>query len=187
MIGTRTPGSRKLKAWAKEAGRKASTGTFTRAAAYGELIVLATLGTAAEDVIDSAGPSRFQGKVLIDVTNPLFISEGMPPGLFVGISDSLGERIQRKLPEARVVKCFNTVNSSQMIDPSYKDVEMLICGNDASAKKEVAKILKEFGWKGVIDVGGIDGARWLEALVPLWVRVGTALNTWTHVFKVLHE
>ena len=79
------------------------------------------------------------------------------------------------------------VNNSQMVDPTYKDLEMLICGDDVAAKKEVTRILKEFGWKGAIDVGGIDGARWLEALVPLWVRVGATLNTWTHVFKVLHE
>jgi predicted dinucleotide-binding enzyme len=190
MLGSRTPGSDRLTAWAEAAGGKdriASTGTFARAAAYGDLIVLATLGTATEEVIDLAGPSNFRGKVLIDVTNPLDFSKGMPPGLFVGMTDSLGERIQRKLPEAKVVKCFNSVNNRQMVDPTYKDVEMMICGNDAAAKKEVTRILKEFGWKGAIDVGGIDGARWLEALVPLWVRAGAVLNTWDHVVKILHE
>jgi predicted dinucleotide-binding enzyme len=190
MLGSRTPGSDRLTAWAEAAGGKdriASTGTFARAAAYGDLIVLATLGTATEEVIDLAGPSNFRGKVLIDVTNPLDFSKGMPPGLFVGMTDSLGERIQRKLPEAKVVKCFNSVNNRQMVGPTYKDVEMMICGNDAAAKKEVTRILKEFGWKGAIDVGGIDGARWLEALVPLWVRAGAALNTWNHVVKILHE
>jgi predicted dinucleotide-binding enzyme len=111
----------------------------------------------------------------------------MPPGLFVGVTDSLGERIQRKLPESNVVKCFNIVGSSQMVNPTYKGVDMMICGDDAAAKQEVERILKEFGWKGAIDVGGIDGARWLEALVPLWVRVGSTLNTWSHVFKVLHD
>jgi 8-hydroxy-5-deazaflavin:NADPH oxidoreductase len=187
MIGSRTPNSPKLVSWAKKAGKKASTGTFAQAAAFGEIVVLATLGAVVEEAIDSSGVSNFRGKILIDVTNPLDFSKGMPPGLFVGTTDSLGERIQRKLPQARVVKCFNTVGNSQMVDPTYGELEMLTCGNDAAAKQEVARILKEFGWKGAIDVGAIDGARWLEALVPLWVRVGISLNNWNNVFKVLHE
>ena len=187
MIGSRTPDSGKLKAWARKAGKGASTGSFAEAASHGSVLVLATLGTAAEQVIDLAGSTNFKGKILIDVTNPLDFSKGMPPGLFVGTTDSLGERIQRKLPQARVVKCFNTVGNSQMVGPTYRDVDMMICGNDKAAKREVTKILKEFGWKGAIDIGGIEGARWLEALVPLWVRVGIALDNWNNVFKVLHE
>jgi len=187
MIGSRTPETEKLNSWKEKSGKMASTGTFAEAAAFGSTLVLATLGTAAEEAIDLAGPSNFQGKLVIDTTNPLDFSKGMPPGLFVGTTDSLGERIQRKLPEAKVVKCFNIVGNSQMVDPTYEGVEMMICGNDKAAKEEVVKILKEFGWKGVIDVGGIEGARWLEALVPLWVRVGIALNNWNNVFRVLHE
>jgi 8-hydroxy-5-deazaflavin:NADPH oxidoreductase len=103
-----------------KAGEKASTGTFAQAAAYGNTLVLATLGTAAEEVIDLAGSSNFREKLVIDTTNPLDFSKGMPPGLFVGTTDSLGERIQRKLPEAKVVKCFNTVGNSQMVDPVYR-------------------------------------------------------------------
>jgi len=48
----------------------------------------------------------------------------------------------------------------------------------------VTAILKELGWQDSIDCGGIDGARWLEALVPLWVRVGMALGIWSHGFVV---
>ena len=186
MIGSRDPGSAKLKAWKKAAGKSASTGTFAEAAAYGSTLVIATLGSATEEAIDLAGPKNFNGKLVIDTTNPLDFSKGMPPGLFVGTTDSLCERIQRKLPRARVVKCFNTVGNSQMVDPTYDGVEMMICGNDKRAKEETALILKEFGWAAV-DVGDIAGARWLEALVPLWVRVGVARNNWNNVFKVLHE
>jgi len=187
MLGSRTPGSDKLKTWVGKNGPRASTGTFAQASAYGDILVLATLGSAAEDAIDLARPANFRGKLLIDATNPLDFSKGMPPGLFIGVTDSLGERVQRKLPETKVVKCFNTVGNKQMVDPTYRDVEMLICGNDKAAKQEVDRILKEFGWKGALDVGGIDGARWLEALVPLWVRVGISLNNWNNVFRVLHE
>ena len=183
-VSSRTPYSQKLKEWVRKNGKNASTGTFAEAAAFGDLLVLATPGTAAEVAIDLAGRNNFDGKVLIDVTNALDFRGGSA-GLFVGTTDSLGERIQNKLPKAKVVKCFNTVGNTQMVDPKHKDAEMLICGNDDAAKKEVSRIVTEFGWKGVIDVGGIDGARWLEALVPLWVRVGTKLNVWDHVFKVL--
>jgi 8-hydroxy-5-deazaflavin:NADPH oxidoreductase len=186
MIGSRTPDSEKLESWKKQTGKNASTGTFSGAAAHGELLVLATLGSVAEEAVRLAGPENFSGKVLIDTTNALDFSRGMPPGLFVGTTDSLGERIQRQIPEAKVVKCFNTVGHTQMVDPTFKDVEMLNCGNDASAKQEVVKILKEFGWKGAIDIGGIDGARWLEAMGALWVRVAMAKNNWNSIFKLLY-
>lgn len=184
MLGSRTPKSDKLVAWAKKAGTNATTGSFAEAADYGDIVLIATLGSATEEVIDFAGVGNFDGKLVIDATNPLDFSGGTPPGLFVGLTDSLGERIQRKLPNAKVVKCFNTVPSSQMVHPSYGNAQMLICGYDAAAKRKVTGILKEFGWKGSIDCGGIDGARWLEALVPLWVRVGTALDVWSHAFVV---
>jgi 8-hydroxy-5-deazaflavin:NADPH oxidoreductase len=187
MIGSRKPASEQLRSWVKGTSGRGSTGTFSQTAVHGEILILATLGAAAEGVVDMAGPSNFRGKLLIDVSNPLEFINGRPPGLFVGTSDSLGERIQRRIPEAKVVKCFNTVGNSQMVDPTYEEAEMLICGEDQGAKQQVTRILKEFGWKGAIDVGGIDGSRWLEALVPLWVRVGMALNNWNNVFTVLHE
>lgn len=188
-IGSREPNSDKLKAWAKGAGGKASTGMFSEAAKHGEIIVLATLGAATEEAIDLAGPENFFNKLVIDATNPLDFSRGMPPGLTVGLTDSLGERVQRKLTKAKMVKCFNTVSNAQMVDPKLPGgpPDMIICGNDAEAKKRTVQILKEFGWPGAIDIGGIEGARWTEALVPLWVRVGMTLNTFRHCFKVLHE
>ncbi|HEV8594445.1 MAG TPA: NAD(P)-binding domain-containing protein [Thermoplasmata archaeon] len=187
MIGSRTPEKPELKAWAKEVGKKGSVGTFDKAAAHGELLVLCTQGAATEAVIDLAGPRHFDGKVVIDVTNPLDFSKGMPPGLFVGTTDSLGERIQRKVPKAKVVKCFNIVSNVTMINPKMKDgtPDMLIAGNDAAAKKTVAGILKDWGWPEPIDVGGIDGARWLEAMVPLWVRACQAVGSWTVGWRVL--
>ena len=185
-LGSRSPDDAKLKEWVRSAGKNAFTGTFAEAAAYGDLLVLATLGTAAEAVVDLAGKKNFDGKVLIDATNPLDF-KGRSVGLFVGTTDSLGERIQKRVPKAKVVKCFNTVGNSQMVNPKHKDGEMMICGNDAVAKETVTEILKEFGWKGSIDIGGIEGARWLEALVPLWVGVGRKINSYNHTFAVLRE
>jgi len=183
-IGSRTPNSDKLKAWKKSAGSKASTGTFAETAQYGEVLVTATLGSAVEEAVKLAGRKNFNNKIVIDCTNPLDFSKGMPPVNFLPLTDSLGARIQTMLPTAKVVKCFNTVGNSQMINPKFKGAEMMICGNDAKAKQEVTKILKDFGWTGSIDIGGIENASWLEAMVPLWVRVGAALNTWDHMFQV---
>lgn len=188
-IGSRTPDKPDLRELQAKTKGKVSTGTFAEAAAHGEAIILCSLGAAAKAVIDLAGPNRFDGKVLIDVTNPLDFSRGMPPGLFVGTTDSLAERIQRKLPEAKVVKCFNIVNNRTMIHPGMKEglPDMLICGNDDGAKHQAAGFLKELGWGQPIDVGGIDGARWLEALTALWVRAATAIGSWSIAFKVLRS
>jgi hypothetical protein len=184
MIGSRQPQSEKLKKWRRAAGGKASTGSYAEAAKFGEVVVLATLGKATEGAIDAAGTANVDGKLVIDVTNPLEFGKG-GVGLFVGTTDSLGERVQRKLPKAKVVKAFNTISSLQMVDPKVKGgaPKMLIAGDDAAAKKRVEEIAKSFGWAGVIDVGGIQAARWLEASVPLWVSVGQQLNTWKHIFQ----
>jgi predicted dinucleotide-binding enzyme len=185
MLGTRE--SAKLEAWKKEVGAPATVGSFADAAAFGDVVLLATHGAGTEPAIALAGVARFSGKLVLDASNPLDFSQGMPPGLFVGTTDSLGERVQRKLPTAHVVKCFNTVSNLQMIDPKVAGgpPKMLICGNDADAKLRTERILRELGWGGALDVGGIDGARWLEALVPLWVRAGATLNTWEHMFQVV--
>jgi predicted dinucleotide-binding enzyme len=185
MIGSRTPDSEKLKAWKKAVGSKAKTGTSQEAAKYGEVVVLATLGVGTEAAVDGAGLNNFDGKVVIDVTNPLDFSKGGGPGLFVGTTDSLGERVQRKLPKAKVVKAFNTISNIQMVDPRTKagKPKMMIAGDDPAAKKKVEEFVKGLGWGGVYDCGGIAGARWLEASVPLWVALGSQLNSWEHILQ----
>jgi 8-hydroxy-5-deazaflavin:NADPH oxidoreductase len=188
MIGSRSPKSEALETWRAEVGAKGSTGTFREAARFGELIVLSVQGRAAAAAIDLAGTDAFSGKVVLDTTNALDFSKGMPPGLFVGLTDSLGEQIQRKLPKARIVKCFNIVPNVLMVDPKVPGgpPDMIICGNDGAAKARAAEVLKSFGWPAPIDLGGIENARWLETLVPLWVRVASTLNAWNSAFKVVH-
>ncbi len=185
-IGSRTPDSEKLRSWTQKAGKNAKAGTFSEAA-KGEIIVFAALGTAVDDVIRAAGPKNFEGKIVIDTTNPLDFSRGMPPSLFVGLTDSLGERIQKRLPKAKVVKCFNTVPNSQMVAPKVPGgrAEMLICGDDKKAKATVTEILRTFGWTGSLDVGGIEASRWLEAHVPLWAMACQATGNWNGLFQLV--
>ncbi len=183
MLGTRDP--KQLEAWAHGAAGHVAVGSFAQAAGYGPVVVPATHGGATEAALDLAGPASFAGKLVVDATNPLDSSHGRPPGLLFGLTASLGERVQRKLPAARVVKCFNTVRNTRMVDPKFSSgpARMWICGNDAAAKRETEAILREFGWAGVFDVGGIDSARWLQAMVPLWVRAGLSLNAFDHILQ----
>jgi predicted dinucleotide-binding enzyme len=179
-LGSRTPDKQELHDWLKETKGKASVGTFSEAAAYGEILVLCPLGSATEEVIKLSNPGNFNGKIVIDVTNPLDFSKGMPPGMFVGLTDSLGEQVQRMLPTAKVVKCFNTVNNQTMTSPKMREglPDLMLCGDDEGAKRKVTSLAKEFGWGEPIDLGGIEESRWLEAYTTLWVRLALKLGNW---------
>jgi len=187
MIGTRDPGKPELREWLAADGAGVQAGTFAQAAEHGELLVLGVLGNAALDVIAHAGAPNFSGKVVIDATNPLDSSGGFPPKLSISGEDSLGERIQGALPDANVVKAFNTIGSPYFIDPAFSDgvPTMLIAGDDDSAKDTVRAVLADFGWSDTADIGGIEGSRELEAICIAWVKIGATRGAWNHGFKVL--
>jgi predicted dinucleotide-binding enzyme len=182
-IGTRVPEENDdLQAWAAQHDNVA-IGSFVAAAEAGELLVLATRGTAVEQAIATAGPQHFAGKVVIDTTNPLD-PDGDRAALAVSSpADSGGETVQRAIPDARVVKAFNTVNNRLMVDPGLAGGRqpMFIAGDDAAAKTTVAEALGDFGWDA-FDVGGIEQSRQLESLCLLWVAVGKTRGTWDHAF-----
>lgn len=188
-MGSRDAKNEKTKSWVTQAGPHASGGTFADAAAFGEVVVLATLWTGTENALQQAGLNRFAGKDVLDVTNPLDFSQGMPPRLAHGHTDSGGERVQGWLPDAKVVKVFNIVGHAHMVNPTFPGgpPDMFICGNDDAAKKRVTEICHAFGWPSVIDIGGIDGARLLEPLCILWVIYGLKTGGWNHAFKLLRK
>jgi predicted dinucleotide-binding enzyme len=187
MIGSRDSDKPELREWLSGEGAGSDPGTFAQAAAHGELLVLAVLGNAAEEVIAEAGPENFSGKVVIDATNPLDFSGGFPPKLSISGEDSLGERVQRALPDAKVVKAFNTIGNPYFVDPSFSEGQptMLIAGNDEAAKHTVGDVLADFGWSDTVDLGGIEGSRELEAICIAWVKIGGARGAWDHGFKLL--
>jgi predicted dinucleotide-binding enzyme len=164
--------------------RIGSRPTFAEVAEWADLCVLAVGGAHAVDVVTNVADS-LAGKILIDATNPLDHSSGTP-ALAFGFDDSLGERVQRAAPAARVVKCYNIVGAPSMVDPQFGGVAptMFIAGEDAAAKTQVAQLLEETGWESS-DLGGIDAARYLEPMCIAWVRHGLRTGTWTHAFKVL--
>ncbi|HEY2824771.1 MAG TPA: NAD(P)-binding domain-containing protein [Gemmatimonadales bacterium] len=185
-IGSREPGSAKLKAWQAKAGARASTGSFADAARFGDVIIVATLWSGTENALTLAGAANLKGKVVIDATNPLVFAPGKPPALALGHTDSGGEQVQRWIPDARVVKAFNIVGNASMVTPSFPGgpPDMFICGNDAEAKTTVTTLLAELGWPAT-DIGGIEGARLLEPLCILWVVYGIKTGGWHHAFKML--
>src|SRR5581483_4083431 len=161
MIGSRDPAKAELREWLSGDGAGIEAGTFAQTAAHGEVLVLAVMGNAAEEAIADAGLENFSGKVVIDAMNPLDFSGGFPPKLSIAGEDSLGERVQRALPDAKVVKAFNTIGSPYFVQPSFSDGQptMLIAGDDDEAKGVVRELLADFGWSDVVDIGGIDGSR----------------------------
>jgi predicted dinucleotide-binding enzyme len=187
MIGTRDPDKAELRDWLSGDGAGVEAGTFAETAAHGELLALAVLGNVAEQVIADAGPANFSGKVVIDAMNPLDFSDGFPPKLSICGADSLGERVQRSLPAARVVKAFNTIGNQYFVEPSFSEGRptMLIAGNDADAKRVVGDVLAEFGWPEPVDIGGIEGARELEAICIAWVKIGGLRGSFDHGFTLL--
>lgn len=187
-LGAREAANEKTTGWAARHGKTASAGTFRDAAAFGEIVVVATLWSGTESALRLAGIESFEGKVVLDVTNPLVFEPNQPPRLALGQTDSGGEQVQRWLPGARVVKVFNTVGNAHMVDPKFPGgpPDMFLCGNDGTARKTAADICRSFGWN-VVDLGGLDGARLLEPMCILWVKIGILSGSFNHAFKLLRK
>ncbi len=187
MIGSRAP--EKLGDWAgKNAG--AATGTFSDAAAFGELLVLAVKGSAAAEALRIAGVQYLEEKTVIDTCNPIADEppiNGVLP-FFTDSDESLMEQLQIEFPDARFVKAFNSVGAPRMVDPVFEEGKptMFIAGNNEEAKKEVTSILDSFGWE-TADMGGVEAARAIEPLCMLWCIPGFLHNQWTHAFKLLKK
>ena len=199
MIGTRDPkatlgrdtgnafSSTPFKAW-HAANPGIQLGTFADAARFGDALVNATSGDGALPALQAAGADALGDKIMLDISNPLDFSRGMPPSLSVCNTDSLGEQLQRAFPRLRVVKTLNTTNAMVMVNPGAVaggDHSMFVCGNDADAKTKVKGWLGEwFGWRDVIDLGDITTSRGTEMLLPIWVRLWGALGTPMFNFKI---
>jgi 8-hydroxy-5-deazaflavin:NADPH oxidoreductase len=182
MRASREPA--KLADWKAGARGEAAVGTLAEAAKWGELVVLAVKGTAAEQVVEQAGAANLAGKAVIDATNP--ISDAPPVNgviqYFTAQNESLMERLQKQAPGAHFVKAFNSVGNALMVNPKLPvQPTMFICGNDAGAKQQVTEILTQFGW-GTLDCGKIEAARPIESLCMLWCIPGFVHNDWVHAF-----
>ncbi|MHB8507927.1 MAG: NADPH-dependent F420 reductase [Candidatus Dormibacteria bacterium] len=174
-MGSRSADHQGALEWAAARGSRSSVATFRDAAQGSELVINATSGAASLAALGAAGSASLDGKVLVDVANPLDFSKGFPPTLSVVNDDSLGERIQAAFPGARVVKTLNTLSAPVMVDPSLVPGHhnLFLSGNDAEAKAQVAGLLQSFGWppEDILDLGDITTARGTEMWLPLWLRL----------------
>ncbi len=199
MVGTREPaetlsrtepdayGNPPFSAWQEE-HPEVKLGTFAEAAAHAELVVNATAGAVSLEVLEQAGEENLNAKILMDIANPLDFSKGMPPTLLVSNTDSLGEQIQRRFPEAKVVKTLHTTNAYLMVDPAQlaaADHTVFVSGDDAQAKTTVTDLLRSFGWSDILDLGDITTARGTEMLLPIWVRMFGVLQKPIFNFKIV--
>jgi 8-hydroxy-5-deazaflavin:NADPH oxidoreductase len=179
-MGARESGNESAVAWAGEAGEAGHESSFAGAAEFGELIINATAGTASLAALERAGAENLDGKVLIDVANPLDPDAGSPPPLAFCNTESLGERIQIAFPGARVVKALNTVNAAVMVEPARlgEPTSIFLCGEDPDAKAATRELLEALGWKAeqIVDLGGIAAARGTEMYLPLWLRLMSTIG-----------
>ena len=175
--------------WYEQHQKEIKLSSYSDAASASEIIFNCTLGQSSLDAMKQAGDDNLKGKVIIDISNPLDFSKGMPPSLSPGNTDSLGELIQRTFPEAKVVKTLNTMNCFLMVNPSAlpEDTNVFVSGNDADAKSLAKEVLKSFGWKDndIIDLGDISTARGSEQLLPIWIRLYGTLQNPMFNFKVV--
>ncbi len=186
MRSSRDP--RKLDDWDAAAGARARTGTFAEAAAWGDLVVLAVQGRAAEQALALCGPEALAGKTVIDTTNPI-AEEPADNGVlryFTDINHSLMERLQEAAPEARFVKAFSCVGNAYFVDPDLGGWQptMFICGDDDAAKSQVREVLVQFGWD-IEDMGGKESARAIEPLCMLWCIPGLREGRWRHALTMI--
>jgi 8-hydroxy-5-deazaflavin:NADPH oxidoreductase len=199
LVGTRDPattlareapdgyGNPPFRVW-HEQHPGVKVGTFAEVAPHGELVVNATAGAAWLDALRLAGEANLAGKVLADIANALDFSRGMPPSLLVANTDSLGEQIQRAFPDSKVVKTLNTMTAAVMVNPGQLgggDHAVFVCGDDPEAKALVTGILRELGWRDVLDLGDLSAARAAEMVLPIWLRLMGALQTPMFNFKVV--
>lgn len=188
-MGSRTSNNEKATAWVQKNGKAASQGTFEEAARFGNIVFNCTKGEVTPDVLKLAGPQNFKGKVVIDISNALDFSKGMPPSLYAQYinTNSLGEEVQKILPDAHVVKTLNIVNCEVMVNAkrSGGDPTMFMSGNNQEAKATVKNILNQFGWTDIIDLGDITTARGLEMMLPIWLRTWQATGNGHFAFKII--
>ncbi|MFJ9950132.1 NADPH-dependent F420 reductase [Kitasatospora sp. NPDC091207] len=180
-LGSRSKDNEKAVAWARQAGENGHHGTFADAADFGQVVLNATSGTIALEALRAAGAERLAGKLLVDISNPLVFSPEGEVTLDPVNTDSVGERIQREFPRARVVKALNTLTAPLMVDPARLPGahNLFIAGDDDGAKAEAVALLGEFGWpaESVIDLGDISGARAMEMMMPFWLRLMRSFGT----------
>jgi predicted dinucleotide-binding enzyme len=185
-MGARSSNNEKAMEWVGQNAANASHGTFKDAATFGEIIFNCTAGAVSLEALAMAGAESLDGKILVDIANPLL--RGELPSLVPSLSNttSLGEEIQKAFPKTKVVKTLNTMHCSLMVDPAlvFGDHRVFICGDDNDAKAKVKEILDLFGWKAPVDLGKLNNARYTEMLSVCWMSLFNYFGTPSFNFNI---
>jgi predicted dinucleotide-binding enzyme len=163
--------------------------TFADAAKESELIIGALNGQVTLKLLKAIEPN-LSNKVLIDISNPLDFSKGMPPSLFACNTDSLGEQIQRALPQVKVVKSLNTISADIQVCPknlAKGNHVVFMSGNHADAKAIVSDLLKSYGWQQIIDLGDIITSRGAEMMMPMWLQLMKTEGTSRFNYQIIKD
>jgi predicted dinucleotide-binding enzyme len=168
MLGTRDSEKPSVQELVEASDGRGRAGSYQEAARFGDIVITAFPGSLVEESVAAIGAENLAGKLIIDAVNPIVRVDGVTSAAY-GIDDSAAEVLQRAVPTARVVKAYNTVWSSRMVDPDPGEgsTTMRIAGNDPDAKAEVTTFLESTGWK-VRDLGDLTHARKLEGEVVEW-------------------
>jgi predicted dinucleotide-binding enzyme len=190
MMGSRTSNSEKAQTFVARHHGKATAGTLAEAASFGEILFNCTAGVGSLAALTLAGEKNLNGKIIVDIANPLDFSKGMPPSLSICNTNSLGEEIQKAFPSARVVKTLNTLWCGLMVNPALikgNDHNLFISGNDEAAKEKVKEVLLSFGWpeSNILDLGDITTARATEMYLPLWLSIYGATKSGVFNIKIV--
>lgn len=167
VYGCREPDSDEAKQVREKSGPNASLGSVTEAAAAGDVIILGIPWDATKEVIESIKP--LDGKILVDCINPI---KSDFSGLDLGDAVSATDEIAAWVPEARIVKAFNTVSDASMVNPQYGEQQatMFYCGDDDEAKATIRELTAQLEMEPV-DAGPLRNAQYLESLAMLYIHL----------------
>ena len=174
-ISAKTPGHAVELAQATGA---ASASSNKEAIAGSDVVILAVPGTAFDALVSEVGDD-LAGKVVVDVSN-------RPTPDPSGAGTSAAEELQAKLPDASVVKAFNTLFSSRQADPIVAGVHAdgFVAGDDDDAKGKVLSIVESIGFRPV-DAGSLAVARTLEGMAWLIIDRNMQGGTWQEAWVLL--
>jgi 8-hydroxy-5-deazaflavin:NADPH oxidoreductase len=165
---------------AKEVGGRA-VGSNREAVEAGEVVIPAVYYDPLQPVLDEIR-DLLDGKILVDVTNRM---DEKNAGLVVD-GTSNAEKIQARVPNAKVVKAFNTALASRQADPNVNGVPIdgYVAGSDEVAKKTVLELVGSIGMNPV-DAGPLEAARNLEAMGALIIGLNMQGGSWANAWKIL--
>lgn len=154
---------------AKSIGKNVVTGSTADAVSYGDVVVFAFPYESLNDVIGKGG--SFKNKIIIDLINPLTPDV---KGLLIGFTTSAGEEIEKLIPDAKVVKAFNTISAAVIKSGNIKfngiASDVYFCGNDENSKLIVKKLIQDIGFEAV-DSGPLTNARYLEPISEFIIQL----------------